>query len=414
MTTLNTFSLALKSMRHKPLSTVLNVLLLAVGVAMMTFVLSASRQLERSALRDAGGIDLVVGAKGSPLQLILSSIYHIDTPTGNIPLSAQAGLASNRLVRKVIPLALGDSYHGFRIVGTNADYAALYDAKLASGAFFNRPMQAVLGAQAAARTGARIGASFTGSHGMASADDMHSATPYTVVGIMQPTNSVLDRLVLTPVESVWQVHETGHHAGPEEAGHDAHDDKHEQQEHAENQRELTALLVQYASPLAAVSLPRLVNSQNALQAAQPALESAKLFRMLGVGVDVLRGIAAIVLLSAALSMFVALYSALEERKTDLAILRTLGAPPSRLFVLLLTEGVLLALAGAAVGWLLGHVGVEILGRMLSADQNLSLSGWVLVPEEAWLWLAAVATGVVAALIPAVRAYRTDIAATLAR
>ena len=400
MTHLNAFTLALKSLRHKPLPTLLNLLLMAVGIAMMTFVLSTSVQLENSALRDAQGIDLVVGAKGSPLQLILSSIYHVDIPTGNIPLAAQAQLAQNRMVKKVIPLALGDSYDGFRIVGTNQDYIAHYGGVPAQGKPFDAPMQAVFGAQAAARTGAMVGAQFAGSHGLARGGEEHSHAPYTVVGILQPTGTVLDRLILTPVESVWKVHEVEGKIDPEDK--------------MEAGRELTALLVQYASPLAAISMPRLINSQTELQAAQPAFEAAKLFRLVGVGVDVLRGIAAIVLLSAALSMFVALYNALEERKTDLAVLRTLGAPPAKLFLLLLTEGLLLALTGAVLGWLLGHGAVQVLGYALSNDQNLALSGWAMTSQEAWLALVAIVIGLMAALIPAMRAYRTDIATTLAR
>lgn len=402
---INACTLAFKSLRHKPLSTALNLLLMAVGIAMMSFVLSASRQLEDNALRDAQGIDLVVGAKGSPLQLILSSIYHIDVPTGNIPLAAQAQLTQNRMVKKVIPLALGDSYQGFRLVGTNADYIAHYNATLAAGKLFNAPLQAVFGAQAAARTGTVVGAQFTGSHGLARGGEEHKEAPFTVVGILKPTGTVLDRLVLTPVESVWRVHEIVN-------GIDVSDK--EEKEAMDAERELTALLVQYASPLAAISMPRMVNSQSELQAAQPAFEAAKLFHLLGAGIDVLRGIAAIVLAAAALSMFVALYNALEERKTDLAILRTLGAQPFKLLLLLLTEGLLLALAGALLGWVLGHVAVDVLGRLLSDDQNLNLSGWFVVPEEAWLALVAIGVGLLAALLPAMRAYRTEIAATLAR
>lgn len=405
MMPLNAFTLTLQSLRHKPLATALNLLLMAVGVAMMTFVLSASRQFEDSALRDAQGIDLVVGAKGSPLQLILSSIYHVDVPTGNIPLAAQAQLAQNRMVKKVIPLALGDSFNGFRIVGTNADYIAHYGGVMAHGKSFDAPMQAVFGAQAAARTHAVVGATFTGSHGLARGGEEHKDAPYQVVGILKSTGTVLDRLVLTTVESVWKVHEIA-------SGIDVNDK--EEKEAMDAERELTALLVQYASPLAAVTMPRMINSQTSLQAAQPALEAAKLFRLLGVGADVLRGIAAIVLLSAALSMFVALYNSLEERQTDLAILRTLGAPPRKLFSLLLVEGLLLALGGAVLGWLLGHAAVEVLGRLLSDDQNLTLTGFTIAPAEAWLALVTITVGLAAALIPAWRAYRTDIAHTLAQ
>ncbi|HYD96455.1 MAG TPA: FtsX-like permease family protein [Noviherbaspirillum sp.] len=407
MPRLNAFALALKSLRHKPLTTAVNLLLMAVGVAMMSFVLSASQQLEDNALRDAQGIDLVVGAKGSPLQLILSSVYHVDIPTGNIPLAAQAQLQQNRLVKKVIPLALGDSFKGFRIVGTTTEYVAHYGGEIAQGKMFDGPMQAVLGAHAAATTGLTAGSRFVGSHGLGGNGDSdgHGDQPFEVVGVLRPTGSVLDRLVLTPVESVWQVHEAAH-------GIDPNDE--EAKEAMDADRELTSLLIQYASPLAAAMLPRAVNAQPELQAAQPAFESAKLFRMLGVGVDVLRGIAAIMLLSAALSMFVALYSALEERKTDLAILRTLGAPPRKLLSLLLVEGLLLAGAGAVLGWLAGHAALEILGRLVSDDRGLSLTGLHVAPAEAWLVPVALAVGLAAALLPALRAYLTDIATTLSR
>ncbi|MDB5763619.1 MAG: ABC-type transport system, permease component [Herminiimonas sp.] len=404
MTHLNALTLAVKSLCFKALPAALNLLLMAVGVAMMTFVLSASKQLEEGATRDADGIDLVVGAKGSPLQLILSSIYHIDIPTGNIPLAAVAQLKKNSMVKKVIPLALGDSFNGFRIVGTDSDYIEHYNGVLAQGKLFDGPMQAVFGAQAAKKTGATVGASFTGSHGLARGGEEHKDAPYVIAGVLKPTGTVLDRLILTPVESVWRVHEIAN-------GIDVNDK--EEKAAMDADREVTALLVQYSTPLAAVSMPRYINRQTELQAAQPALEAAKLFRLLGVGVDVIRAIAVIILVSAALSMFVALYNALEERKTDLAVLRTLGAPPGKLFSLLLVEGLLLAIGGAILGWVIGHIAVEALGHMLSEDQNMTLSGWVIVSEEAWLIMIATVVGLVSALVPAVRAYRTDIAATLA-
>ena len=399
MRRLNAVSMALAALRHQPLATCLNLLLMAIGVAMMTFILSASRQLEEGAMKDANGIDMVVGAKGSPLQLILSSIYHIDIPTGNIPAAAQAELAANPLVAEAIPLALGDSYQGYRIVGSSADYIRHYGGQAASGVLFGGSMQVVLGAEVARRTGAALGARFAGSHGLVAGGEVHAHAPYTVVGILRPTGTVLDRLIVTPVASVWRVHETDP------------DEPHAQANAAEH--EVTALLVRYASPLAAVSLPRWVNSQTRLQAAQPALESAKLFELVGVGADVLRAIAAIVLAVAALSMFVALYHALEERKTDLAILRALGAPPRKLLLLLLTQGLALALGGAVLGWLLGHCGVGLLGALMEGQQNLALSAWSVDPQEAWLLPAALLVGLAASIVPAVRAYRTDIAATLA-
>jgi putative ABC transport system permease protein len=398
---MNAATLAWRAVRHKPLASSLNLLLVAIGIAMMTFILAVSSQLEGHAEREAQGIDLVVGAKGSPLQLILSSVYHADIPTGNIPEGALAALAAQPLVKSAIPLALGDNFHGFRIVGSTTALLEHYGARLAQGKLFTQPMQAVFGARAARETGATVGASLAGSHGLAAGGEPHDHAPYTVTGILAPTGTVLDRLILTPVASVWRVHDTDPDEQPAMPA-------------TAPERELTAVLVQYASPLAAISLPRWVNSQPRLQAAQPAFEAARLFNLLGVGIAVLRAIAAGVLLVAALSLFVALYGALEERRMDLAILRTLGASPAKLLRLLLAQGLLLALAGAALGWLLGHGGVALLQWSMDGEQQLNLQAWRIAADEAWLPVIAVAVGLLAAALPAARAYRTDIAATLAR
>ena len=148
----------------------------------------------------------MIGAKGSPLQLVLASIYHVDFPTGNIPLAEAERWAGHPLVAEAIPLALGDSLAGFRIVGTEPAYAAHYGAELAAGRLWQEPFEATLGATVAARTGLEVGDRFVGSHGLAAGGPRAWRAPYTVVGVLEPTASVLDRVVLTPIESVWLVH----------------------------------------------------------------------------------------------------------------------------------------------------------------------------------------------------------------
>jgi putative ABC transport system permease protein len=216
---------------------------------------------------------------------------------------------------------------------------------------------------------------------------------------------VLDRLVLTPIESVWQVH--SEHGPAHEAQGDPADDEDED-------REVTVLLVQYASPLAAALLPRQINSQSELQAASPAYETARLFRIVGAGLEALRAFAAVLILAAGLSVFIALYTALEERRYDLAVMRALGASPGRLFGLLLLEGVALAFFGALLGLVLGHVFASVLGIWLEAAQQPPVTGLAFRAEEAGILAVALAVGLVAALIPAWTAYRTDVARVLAR
>jgi putative ABC transport system permease protein len=172
--------------------------------------------------------------------------------------------------------------------------------------------------------------------------------------------------------------------------------------------------VQYASPLAAATLPRQINSQSELQAASPAFETARLFRIVGVGVEALRAFAVILMIAAGLSVFIALYTALEERRYDLAVMRALGASPQRLFGLLLAEGLVLALVGTAIGMALGHGLSSALGTWLQSQQQYRVTGLTWRPEELWLAAAALGVGLVAALLPAWRAYRTDVSRTLAQ
>lgn len=397
---MNLAGLSASYLRARPLNTALSLLLLALGVGTIVLLLLVVSQLEERMGRDGRGIDLVVGAKGSPMQLILSGIFHVDVPAGNIPLADAEALQKSRLVRKAMPLALGDSWRGFRIVGATHAYPEHYGAKIASGRLWEKPMEAVLGAEVASRTGAGVDGRFVGAHGVGGEGEEHG-NPYAVVGVLERTGTVLDRLVLTGIESVWHVHEAEHEPADEQ-----------DRKALEADREITVLLLQYASPLAAATLPRQINAKTALQAASPAFETARLFHMVGVGVEALRAFAAVLILAAGLSVFIALYTALEDRRYDLAVMRTLGASPRRLFGLLLVEALVLCLLGAALGVALGHAFAAGLGIWLESRQHYPISGLQFRIEELWLVGVALGVGAIAALLPAWRAYRTDVSAAL--
>ena len=398
---MNLVQLAWSYLRARPLGTLLNVLLLALGVGTIGFVLIVNGQIGDSLNRDAQGIDLVVGAKGSPIQLILAGIFHLDAPTGNIPLKSAEELARNPLVRRAIPLSLGDSFRGYRIVGTSPDYAQLYGATLAAGRFWNEKLEAVLGSAVVGRTGLGIGDRFVGSHGLTEGGAVHGDTVYTVVGTLNPTGTVLDRLVLVNMESVWFVHE-GKIADADE------------QKVLAAERQVTVLLVQYASPLAAASLPRKINTETDMLAASPAYESARLFRMIGVGADVIKAFGGVVLATAALSLFIALYHALNERAYDIAVLRTLGARPSQIALMMMLEALMLAVLGGVLGLLLAHTLVAILVWWMAQQESLRISAWVFSMKELSLLVPAMLAATLAALLPSWRAAQADISATLAR
>ena len=393
---MKTLAFAWHYLWSRPLGAALNVLLLSLGLASITFLLLVAHQLSRAFDRDLAGIDVVVGAKGSPMQLILSGVLHIDVPPGNIPLKAVRELEQHPMVASIIPISLGDSFKSYRIVGTSHAYLQHYQTTLATGALWGQPMEVVLGATVARKLGATLGVTFAGSHGLGGGGHQHGDNHYTVVGILAPSGSVLDRLILTDTASVWKVHED----------HTAADD--EDRAVLEDEREITMALVQYKTPMAAMTFPRFVNTTTEMQAASPALEITRLLNMLGLGTDVLRAFAGVLLLTAALSVFFALWTAVRERRADLALLRMLGAPPRKVAALLLSEALWLGLLAAALGLLLGQCFTVLLGWFLHLDTSLLVGGLVWPEELAVVPLLALAVSLGAALLPALGAYRVSV------
>ncbi len=388
-----------KSIWSKPLSSALNILLIAFGTGILTILLLASTQIEDKLNNNAKDIDLVVGAKGSPLQLILSSIYYIDFPTGNIPLKEANELSRNPFVKRATPLALGDNYNGARIVGTDTNFISLYGLKLQSGKFWNADLEATIGVNVAKEQKLKVGDTFYGAHGLTENKDLHKDHAYKVTGILTPQGNVTDNLILTNIASVWEMHGEHHESGDGAA-------------EIEN-REITSLLIQYRSPMAVVMFPRMVNQGTNLQSAAPAVESTRLFSLIGVGVDTLQWFAILIMLIAAISVFVNLYNSLKERSYDLAIMRILGASKAKLFIIVILEGLVLTIIGTLVGILLGHLVLQLIGNYQESSQA-KLTGVIFIPIELYLLLAGLAIGIFASIIPAMQAYRSNIAKILAK
>ncbi|MEL6200511.1 MAG: FtsX-like permease family protein [Pseudomonadota bacterium] len=445
--------LAIANLNVSRLTSIVNILLMALGTASIVALLLFGAQFSDTMSRDAKGIDLVIGAKGSPLQLVLATVYHADAPTGNIPLEAATRWGEDRRVAEAIPLALGDSFRGYRIVGTTPEYANIYDASMSAGDWWDAPLEAVIGSAAAATSGLSVGASFESAHGLGEGGHEHEMEPYRVVGVLEPTGSVLDRLILTSVESVWLLHDEEHghddhgeeehegahehdegdhdehehhheeHEGPDE--HDEHDhdehehdheehdhEEHDHEEHDHEDREITAMLIQYRSPTAAITFPRQVNADSALVAAAPAIEVTRVLRLVGAGLDGLRTFAWLLIVSAGLSIFAALYGSLRARRGDIAMLRCLGATRVEVLIALLLEGLLLTVMGILIGFLTAHFAVEFMGQWLAATRGVTITGFTWLAVEWGVIGGLLAVGVLASVIPALQAYRTDVAKTL--
>ncbi|MDE1148793.1 MAG: ABC transporter permease [Azospirillaceae bacterium] len=401
---MNILGLAWAYLKRSALTTCLNVALLALGTGTIVVLILVGTQLQDRLAKDAAGVDLVVGAKGSPLQLILSALYQIDIPTGNIPLSQAQALAADPMVAQAVPVSMGDSFRGYRIVGTDPSFVALRQARVAEGRLWQAPMEATLGTQVARASGLKVGDQFNGTHGLSAGGAEHEGTPYTVVGILAPTGGIVDRLVLTPLDSVWAVHEAHHH----------HEEGMAMPEGQAPEREVTAVLVRYRSPIAAARLPRKLNAEPGLQTASPAAEMLRLLSLVGVGTDTVRGFGLLLVASSALSIFVALYNATQARRYDLAVMRALGATRTRVASLLLAEALAIGTAGTALGLVLGHGAVELAGRLVPQARDMGVTGLLFPATEPYLLVLAAGLSILAALVPAIQAYRTDVSAVLSR
>jgi len=428
---MNGIRIAWKNIRQNTATSLLGVLLTAFGTAILCVLLLTSHQIEEQLGNNSRGIDLVVGAKGSPIQLILSSIYHMDNPTGNISLREAQTLAANPMVKLAVPLSLGDNYKGHRIVGTDSTFLELYGLELAEGRIWQGDFETAIGAEVARTNQLKIGDKLYGSHGLSTEGHTHEENAYTITGIFKPAHHIADQLVLTNLASVWRMHgspdkEASHETENKAPAH--HHDGTSGEEHpheteepklvknimgnvGSGEREITSMLIQYRNPAAIGMFPRLVNQNTTMQAASPAIESARLFSLLGIGIDSLQVLAYVIMLMAALSVFISLYNALKDRKYDVAIMRTLGASQTKLFGIVIAEGILLTFVGAMIGIGIGHAAMYLIGTRTGTHAT-GLETGVFLPSEAWLLLIGIAIGFVSAIIPAIKAYNTPISRTL--
>lgn len=421
--------LAWKNLVAKPWSMALSLILFALGTGLISLLLLMQKQLQENFENNLAGIDLVIGAKGSPLQLILSSMYHIDAPTGNISLKqARPFLNPNHpLIGLAVPLSLGDSYRGYRIVGTTNDFLSLYNPEIAQGQLWEKNLEVTIGAAVARTTGLKIGDAFQSSHGFVDGEDLGHVdhASFIVTGIFAPQGTVIDQLILTTSQSFWVVHgEMGHdhdHDHDHDYDHD-HDHAHDIDalrvvpgnllDEDEN-LQVTSLLLKFkARNYQALNMQRNINENTDMQAATPAIEINRLYSLMSTGERILTLLAWAITIVSGLSVFISLFSSLRDRRYELALMRVMGSGRSRLFLLIVFEGLLLAGIGCLAGILLSHVAMEILGGAMTEAYRYQFTGMRFLKEELLLIGGALIIGFVAAVIPALQASRTDIANTL--
>lgn len=383
--------ISIKNITSKPYPAILTLIMLTMGVALASLLVLVGGALDEGFKKNIRGVDMVVGAKGSPLQLILSAVYQIDNPTGNILLSEAEQLAKNRLIESTIQLSYGDSYSGRRIIGTSHEYLELYDAKLASGELYQAPFEAVIGSVVAAETNLVVGDEFYSAHGADEGGEVHDDHPFVVTGVLESSGSVLDKLILTKPESIWEVHT---HEGDSA------------------QKEITAMLVKFKNKMGMISLPRMVNEKTSMQAALPSIEVNRLFELFAIGISTLRIVALSVLFLGAVSIFVSMINSLKDRVFELALIRSMGATRTQVFLMIVTEAMILSLIGIFLGLVVSHSGILALNDYAGDQFGVSISPFRISIEE-WLIISiTLLLSLLAALLPALRTIKIDVSKVL--
>ena len=422
---MNLLRLSWKNLTFKPLNALLSILLFALSIGLISLLLSLREQADEQFDNNLAGIDLVVGAKGSPLELTLNSMYHVGYATGNIKLGQVKAFFNPKhpIVEDAIPLSVGDSYRGYRIVGTIPKILDWYGAELGSGKLWQHDFEVVVGEEVARINGLKLGDKFKSNHGIIDEGDENNIEhddDFTVVGILAPSGTVMDQLVLTTNQTYWHSHEAHEETADEHDHHDHadHDHTHDHPPASlmdeDPEKEITSLLVRYrnASSFQSLNFPRNLNENTELLAANPAYEISEVRRQFDSGQRILGILVLAITIVSALSIFIALFTSLRERRYELALMRTMGAGRGKLFLLIIMEGLMVAVIGYVLGLLLSHGIMALLAANVQDDFRYTVSATRFLTEEGYLFAAALFIGFLAAVIPAAQAARTDIADTL--
>ena len=373
----------------------MSILLMILGVTIITLSVLVNQITKNTFTKNNPNLDVVVGAKGSPLQLVLSSIHHIDIPTGNISYKNAKKIMKHPAIKFGVPISLGDNFQNYRIVGTDKKFLKLYDAELEIGSMWEKPMQSVIGSNVANFTKLKIDKFFVGSHGLIDTGDIHSEQPYKVVGILKKTGTILDNLIITSLDSVWNLHSN-------------------QNDILKNSDslEVTALLLKYKNKTSVFSFPRLINKNTSMQAASPNLEISKLFKLTGGAHKIINYLSIIIVSLSFAGILFTLLNNINERKYDLAILRTLGFTRERIFSIILIEGMTISILGSFIGLILGGIVYKCIEFFSLLGRNIVTGQLDFIYEILTIWLVILIISFLTCLIPCIKVYKQNIRNTL--
>lgn len=408
------FKLTLRSLWNRRMSLFLTILSIAVSVMLLLGVEYIRKEARQSFLSTISGTDMVVGARSGPVQLLLYSVFRIGNATNNISWKSYQEIKQNKWVDWTIPLSLGDSHKGFRVLGTNTDYFKYYRhgdkqlLKFQGGKPFNGVFEAVVGAKVAQKLNYQIGDKIIIAHGSGSTSfTEHKDKPFTVVGILAPTGTPVDRTVHISLEGIEAVHIDWVNGAPISGYNisaEAALKKNLQPE------VITAFLVGLENRIATFRLQREINeyTREPLLATVPAIALAELWQAIGNFETILRVISVFVVVAGLLGMLTTLLSTLNERRREMAILRAVGAYPRHVFLLFVLESLILVVLGCLIGMLLLTALVTLSKQWVIDQYGLYLNSWLPSVNDLFLIAAVSVLAILFSFIPAVIAYRRSL------
>jgi putative ABC transport system permease protein len=409
-------SLALHSLKNRILTTTLTVISIALSVALLIGVENVRVGAHDSFANTISGTDLIVGARGGSLQLLLYAVFRIGTATNNISYESYEKWKSHPAVSWTIPYSLGDNHRGFRVVGTTKDFYERYKyrrdrgIKFAAGRAPNDVFEAAIGSDVAQTLGYKVDQKVVITHGVGSAHGIldHGDKPFTIVGVLDRTATPVDRSIYIPLEGITAVHIDWQEGAPPMPGEEVPADKIKKENLKVEQ--ITAFLVRFKTRIATLQLQRDINTykDEPLQAIIPGVALQELWSTIGYAEDALRVVTFFVLVVGLLGMLVSLYTSLNERRREMAIFRALGAGPSRIISLLVFESAILSFLGCVFGMAI------VYGLSFTLQPIVEKQFGLYLPIQAptatgWIYLGGVLlAGILIGFVPAWKAYRNTL------
>jgi putative ABC transport system permease protein len=406
-------SLAYRSLKNRKLTSVLTLLSLALSVSLWVGIEHIRVGARESFSNTISQTDLIVGARGGSLQLLLYTVFHMGSPTANVSYESYEKIKNQPAVLWTIPISLGDSHRGYRVVGTNEDFYRQYRYRQDRRIEFEQGrapadvFDVALGSEVAQRLGYRLGQGIVVTHGIASSQGIldHDDKPFTVVGILRPTRTPVDRSVYITLEGIEAMHIDWKQGAPPLKGQGVPAERIKKEEIKIEQ--ITAFFLRSKARVQTLGLQRQINTfpEEPLMAVIPGVALSELWNGISYGEQVLKVVALFVVIVGLVGMLMALYTSLNERRREIAILRAVGVGPLKIMFLLVVESGLLTLVGSLLGIGLVYILIVLLQPLVEQRFGLYLPVKTLTATEHLYVAGVVLAGLVVGLIPAWKAYR---------